>query len=314
MTFINGQFIPTLLDGSNYNVQDWIRIARVLRRLEEYVTMDIQEPELEGENDADGSPSENSDPNAGSVARRLPEPRGSLQTQPTLPRPAEGRREPHNVAEWWNDGLTDQEVENIETMFGFGISAMYAAMYQSAYASPTPYSLIPQELADQLAEVCDDATLWFHDHSHVVQLHDPELENITNEQVHDRIQGMQYAMDREIARLVPFRYHDVWKWRFDDDWRERHREWVEAFIAKLAEPQFATRVKITHVWRYDLSSMPWLNQYNLCVRWQQIWAKWLEGRGGTEGTGHYDPVEAVAELERRRLEREAKEAETNNGE
>ena len=159
-------------------------------------------------------------------------------------------------------------------------------------------------MADQLTAVCDDATLWFHDHTHVVQVDRPELEPITDQEVRDRIQGMQYSMDREIARLAPFRYDSAWNWRFDTDWREKHNEWVTAFNAELAKLPFVSQVQEKHVWRYDLSSMPFINQYNLCVRWQRIWAEWKDGIGGQTGDQHYDPVEADAELKARAKVRE----------
>ncbi len=299
---MNGDYLPTLWSGENYSVQDWIRLARLLRLMEEYVTMNTQTPQ-EGENhERNPSTSQDSDESAGDPTRRVPESGGSLQTGETLPRPEAGRREPHELA--WQQGLTEQEVEDIQAVFGYGFPGMYAGMFQSAYLNPTPYSLMPQELADQLALVCDDATLWFHDHSHVVQVNKPELEPILDSEVHDRIQGMQYSMDREIARLVAFQYSEAWKWRFDLDWREKHMEWVKAFNAELTKPEFAAQVRKTHVWRYDLSAMPWVNQYNLCVRWQRIWAEWKDGIGGESGDQHYDPVEADVELTARAKARE----------
>lgn len=184
-------------------------------------------------------------------------------------------------------------------------AALYAALFQAAYLKPRPYALMPQELAAQLTMVTDAATKWFHDHSVVVQLSSPELEEITDQQVRDRIQGMQYSMDREIARLASHEYGAAWNWRFDDDWRERHNEWVESYNQRVgADPLFASHVKMLKVWRYDLSAMPWMNQYNLCVRWQQIWAQWKAGTGGASGDKYYDPVEAAAQLEAERVKRE----------
>ncbi len=285
-----------------HETQNWIRYARLLQRLEEYVILNTQ-PEQEGENhERDRSASQDPDEIAGDATRRVSESGGSLPPGEALSRPTQRRREQNDLA--WQQGLSDQEVEDIQALFGYGFPGMYAAMFQSAYLNPTPYCLMPQELADQLALVCDDATLWFHDHSHVVQVDKPELEPIKDSEVHDRIQGMQYSMDREIARLVAFQYGAAWNWRFDLDWRDKHIAWVKAFNAELTKPEFAAQVRKTHVWRYDLSAMPWINQYNLCVRWQRIWAEWKEGIGGESGDQHYDPAEADAELEARRKARE----------
>ncbi len=278
-----------------------LRVAGLLRRLEESATMNTQAPE--GENDErDRSASQNPDAGTGGTTGGVPRQGGALPAGEAVPRPAEGRREPNELD--WQRGLTDQEVEDIQAVFGYGFPAMYAGMFDSAYLNPTPYCLMPQELADQLALVTDDATLWFHDHSHVVQIDRPELEPIKDSEVHDRIQGMQYSMDREIARLTAFQYGAAWNWRFDADWRDQHIQWVRDFNAKLADPEFALKVRKTKVWRYDLSAMPWINQYNLCVRWQRIWAEWKDGIGGQTGDQHYDPVEADAELEKRRKARE----------
>ncbi len=293
---------PTLWNGANYSVQDWINLARLLRLMEEYVTMNTQ-PEQEGaDHERDRSASQNPDEGTREDAGGVPRPRGTLPAGEAVSRPAPRRREPNELA--WQRGLTEQEVEDIQSVFGYGFPGMYAGMFQSAYLNPTPYCLMPQELADQLALVCDDATLWFHDHSHVVQVDKPELEPITDDQVRDRIQGMQYSMDREIARLVAFQYGAAWNWRFDADWRDKHTAWVIAFNAELTKPEFATQVRKTHVWRYDLSAMPWVNQYNLCVRWQRIWAEWKDGIGGETGDQHYDPVEADEELMARAKARE----------
>ncbi len=298
---------PNLWSGSAYSVQDWLRLARLLRLMEEYVTMNIQ-PDQEGENhERDRSARQNTNEVAGDATGRVPRPRRTLPSREAVSRSAQGRREPNHIASLevrWEDGLTDQEVEDIQTVFGAGFPEMYAGMFSSAYLNPTPYCLMPQELADQLALVTDDATLWFHDHSHVVQVDKPELEPIKDSEVHDRIQGMQYGMDREIARLVAFQYGAAWNWRFDDDWRDKHIKWVKAFNAKLTDPMFAALVRQKKVWRYDLSAMPWINQYNLCVRWQRIWAEWKDGIGGQTGDKHYDPVEADVELEARRKARE----------
>ncbi len=287
------EYIPTIWGA--------LRMSRLLRRIEESVTMNTQAPE--GENhERDGSTSQNTDPSAGEPAGGVSRPRGALPAGEAVPRPEAGRREPNHLE--WQRGLSDQEVEEIQAVFGYGFPGIYAAMFQSAYLNPTPYCLMPQELADQLALVTDDATLWFHDHTHVVQVDRPELEPITDQEVHDRIQGMQYSMDREIARLSPFQYGAAWNWRFDADWREKHTQWVNDFNAELTKPEFATKVREAHVWRYDLSKMPWINQYNLCVRWQRIWAEWKDGIGGASGDQHYDPVEADEELEKRRKARE----------
>ncbi len=291
---------PNLWSGSDYSVRDWLRLARLLRLMEEYVTMNVQQEGADHERDR--STSQNTDEIAGDATGRVPESGGSLQAGEAVPRPEAGRREPNDLA--WQQGLTEQEVEDIQSVFGYGFPGMYAGMFQSAYLNPTPYCLMPQELADQLVLVCDDATLWFHDHSHVVQVDKPELEPITDDQVKDRIQGMQYSMDREIARLAGFQYPTAWNWRFDADWRDKHNEWVVNYNAEITKPEFAARVKKAHVWRYDLSAMPWINQYNLCVRWQHIWAEWKDGIGGESGDQHYDPVEADEELTARAKARE----------
>ncbi len=52
--------------------RDWIRYARLLQRIEEYVTMNVQ-PEQEGaDHERDGSASQDPDEGTGDAAERVP--------------------------------------------------------------------------------------------------------------------------------------------------------------------------------------------------------------------------------------------------
>ena len=72
---------------------------------------------------------------------------------------------------------------------------------------------------------------------------------ISDDEARDRIQGFQYSMDRELARYTDVAIegpsqdpwtgwvHDVWSWRFDDDWREKHREWIAKYKEYVSTPE-----------------------------------------------------------------------------
>jgi len=144
----------------------------------------------------------------------------------------------------------------------------WAAAWEQ-HQSKVPYSKMPQELADALAHEAQLAVAWFHNSETMLPAVMTKGE-ITDDQVRDRIQGFQYAMDRELARIHRIQYDDGWAWRFDDDWRTKHRKWVEAYVAweKEANPETSRR--------YDLSALPWTMQRALCTRWQRIWEEWEE--------------------------------------
>lgn len=203
---------------------------------------------------------------------------------------------PHSAEAWW-DNLTEEEREALVMagVYGFPIFGAGAMFGNFPRSKPAPYVDMPQDLADELAAVADKATEWFHDPKQFLQVNEPEIEPITATEVRDRIQGFQFGMDREIARISHFRYDNAWNWRFDDNWRELHQEWVDAFNLELLKPEFAAEVRKWKVWRYDLSSMPWQLQYVLCVRWQQIWHKWKE-------SGRFDPVEAAKQRAKAKAE------------
>ena len=132
----------------------------------------------------------------------------------------------------------------------------------------TPPEAMPQTLADNLAMEAQAACKWFWDHN---ILYPAVLTNepIYNDDVPRRIQGMQYAMDREVARIHSFSYEGGWIWRFDEDWRERHTAWVKnwkAYVATNGEPARNRRL--------DLNELPFGIQRALVTRWQKLWEDW----------------------------------------
>ena len=127
-----------------------------------------------------------------------------------------------------------------------------------------PYQFMPQPLADAITEVAQSAVAWFHDHS-VTLTAVPTATPITDEQVRERIQGFQFAMDREIARCQDFRFEGAWEWRWDADWKEKHNEWIAAYM------EWDAVAKPGHSLRYDLSALPFQMQRAICTRWQRLW-------------------------------------------
>lgn len=161
-------------------------------------------------------------------------------------------------------------------MWGFNPAAyrQWLENYERTSAK-IPYHKMPQDLADELAHEVEQVVGWFHDHDKVFTAVMTDAE-VTDDQTRDRIQGFQYAMDREIARTHNFEYAGGWLWRFEADWRIKHSEWVEKY--KVWEKENNPK----HSRRYDLSTLPWNIQRALCTRWQRIWETWKREKG-------YDP-------------------------
>ena len=139
------------------------------------------------------------------------------------------------------------------------------------YIRQTPeYQAMRQELADAITGEAQEACRWFFESP------PPEFSAvytdaaISDEDVERRIQGFQYALDREVARYSHFEFEGGWDWRFDTDWRERHAAWVERY--KEREGEIVAQVQGAPL-RLDLTELPWERQRALVSRWQALWEK-----------------------------------------
>ena len=133
------------------------------------------------------------------------------------------------------------------------------------------YQEMSQALADSIALTAEEACQWFWDKSKVMTAVPTKLA-ITDEDARNRIQGFQYAMDRELSRINGFHWNEGWLWRFDDNWREKHNEWVADY--KEWEPTQIRQDSYLpglHYLRLDLTALPWAIQRALVTRWQVLW-------------------------------------------
>ena len=133
-----------------------------------------------------------------------------------------------------------------------------------------PSDRVDQELADKITMAAQKAVAWFWNEKTIFQAV-PTRMSISEDDVRRRIQGFQYAMDRELARVHKFEYEGGWVWRFDPDWREHHRAWIEKFIVWEDKHQNdANHLNL----RIDLEALPWGIQRALVTRWQRLWEEW----------------------------------------
>lgn len=136
------------------------------------------------------------------------------------------------------------------------------------------YGTMPEKLADAIASEAQKAVRWFHpalfpDFDFPAVMTKNEL---TDAEVDRCIQGFQYAMDREIARILGFDYIQAWPWRWEPDWRSRHQQWINAFNLRHREDfLFRQRINEARVNRYDLSALPRDVQRALVSRWWKLW-------------------------------------------
>jgi hypothetical protein len=156
---------------------------------------------------------------------------------------------------------------------------------RAIYRKKPVYQQMPQKLADAITKEADLACAWFFDPNFVYTdfMSVPTRSPILDAEVHDRIQGFQYGMDREIARLHHFEFIQGWAWRFDDNWRDMHSAWVENYktnhepVCEHNDPLAPS----AHL-RLDLTELPWIIRRALATRWQRLWEsyttepeKWL---------------------------------------
>lgn len=129
-----------------------------------------------------------------------------------------------------------------------------------------PYSDMPIELADAITAVATEACKWFWEGKVLA----PTITKtpISDQDAKDEIQGFQYAMDREIARIHQFEYEGRWFWRFAADWRKRHREWIKKW-EKFEANQTFSRDR-----RLDLEKLPWNIQRAMVTGWRKLWEDW----------------------------------------
>ena len=139
------------------------------------------------------------------------------------------------------------------------------------------YTQLPQKLADAITAEADMACSWFFDAGFEPAdfMAVPTKKAISDKDTGLRIQGFQYGMDREIARLHGYEFAGGWNWRFDDDWREKHNEWIYHYKAEhepLCEHFDRTTEEVWHRnQRLDLTELPWVIQRALVTRWQRLW-------------------------------------------
>ena len=150
------------------------------------------------------------------------------------------------------------------------------------------YQHMPQELANALASEAQKAVEWFHDNSKILTAIYTDRP-ISDEEVELRIQGFQYAMDREVARMNNFEYEGGWEWRWDDGWRELHKAWVAKWEEHKASAKLVGNWHPEHNKpdRYPLDKLPFTIQRALVTRWEALWDEWAD---------RYDPNAPVEEV------------------
>jgi hypothetical protein len=131
-----------------------------------------------------------------------------------------------------------------------------------------PYSDMPIELANAITQVVTEACKWFWEGKILA----PTITKtpISDQDARDEIQGFQYAMDRELARIHSVDYEGRWYWRFAADWRERHRAWIKKW-----EKFDAEKKPILHK-RLDLEKLPWSIQRAMVTHWRKLWEEWAD--------------------------------------
>ena len=138
--------------------------------------------------------------------------------------------------------------------------------------------IVPQELADQLAELTQEAIEWFHDPAHVL-LGDPTVRVIPDDEVHTRIMGMQYAMDKEVMRIngggqIMSLVNPETMEGYD-----QFIEWYELSLARrMTSPSYSLEALGFYaetVERYDLTKLPYEQQRALVERWERAHIDYL---------------------------------------
>lgn len=158
------------------------------------------------------------------------------------------------------------------------------------------YVSMPAELAQQITDLAQEVCQYFHpdlypDFHFEAVWTDRE---ISDDEARDRIQGFQYGLDRELARYTdqtlgapepadPWSgwVRDVWAWRFDDDWREKHREWITLYKKYASTPEGFKDLENRRLLRIDLEALPFSLQRALVTRWERAWAEY-EGKYSRE--------------------------------
>ena len=173
-----------------------------------------------------------------------------------------------------DSGKTISVLLRLGTFHATGSGAGHVRLHVS---SISPYKEMPQQLANEIAEEAEEVVHYYHPDIYPDFQYDAlwTMREISDEEVEERVQGFQYAMDREIARLLAFKY-DGWSWRFDPDWREKHHEWVSAYYDEIDNGDLLAVSEQKHVLRYDLEDLPFHLQRALVTHWEHIWDTWAD--------------------------------------
>ena len=151
-----------------------------------------------------------------------------------------------------------------------GIVGHYAARWETINSAALSFT--PQELADALAMRTQEAIEWFHDSARVM-LGDPTVRTIPDDEVHQRVMGMQYVMDKEIMRINgggPItRLIDPGTMDGYDDFLE----WYEGMLARRGTTTVYESAET--VLRYDLTALPFEQQRALVEQWERIHLDYL---------------------------------------
>lgn len=127
----------------------------------------------------------------------------------------------------------------------------------------------PQELANGMTQLAQEAIRWFHDRDRVLP-GDPMVRAIPDDEVRERIRGFQYAMDKEVYQTVG-RAGRITR-LIDPETMEGYEE----FLAWYAGYKAALPANETYrVLRYDLAAMPYERQRALVERWERLHADYL---------------------------------------
>ena len=146
------------------------------------------------------------------------------------------------------------------------------------------YDYIPDKVAVEISKITDEAVKWFHPKDFPDFEFDAVITKrpILDDEVALRVQGFQFAMDREISRITGFCYGGdddfaCWRWGYGSEWRNRHREWVAAFNEWAITTEGQRKLDDHKCYRYDLSRLPWSIQRALVTRWEKVWES-LDGK------------------------------------
>jgi hypothetical protein len=159
------------------------------------------------------------------------------------------------------------------------------------------YQSVPEELAQDITDLAQEVCQYFHPDLYP-NFHFEAVwtdREISDDEARDRIQGFQYALDRELARYTtavigspefpvdPWMgwVRELWGWRFDDDWRDRHREWIVLYKEYASTPKGFKDLESRSLLRVDLEALPFSLQRALVARWERAWAKY-EGQYDAE--------------------------------